>query len=497
MTVQTIHRLERNNLQTALVITRREIHDSLRDWRIVMPILILTLIFPFLMDLTSRWATNWVSQFADPILVERLNPFLLMVVGFFPISFSLIIALESFVGEKERNSIEPILSMPVSDLELYLGKMLSSLLLPLLASYLGITVFLVMRLLTTPPWIPPLDLTILMFLLTTVEALVMVSGAVVVSSQTTSVRAANLLASFIIIPMALLIQLESVIMFYAEYYALWWFVAGLLVVNLILVRMGIRIFNREEILSKELDELSLKKVWQDFMGYFLRPPELAARWSDRESARFNLFRFYRHDIPLLLKQQALPFGVVMITSVAAVVLGVLLAHQFPIPSQAFPLREISANTFAEIEKIRLLPEISTSFIFSNNLRVMILAVLVSVFSFGALTLFLTIINVGLVSFLVTEIVMLGYNPWLFVATFILPHGILEVPAVLIGLTFALRIGAALVSPPQGFDVGQGFILTLANFIKILIFLVIPFLLLAAYIEANVTPQIVLAVYAGQ
>ena len=128
---------------------------------------------------------------------------------------------------------------------------------------------------------------------------------------------------------------------------------------------------------------------------------------------------------------------------------------------------------------------------------MILAGLVSIFSFGALDLFLTIINVGLVSFLVTEIVMLGYNPWLFVTTFILPHGIFELPAVLIGLTFALRIGAGLVSPPKGFDVGQGFILTLANFIKILIFLVIPLLLLAAYIEANITPQIVLAVYAGQ
>jgi uncharacterized membrane protein SpoIIM required for sporulation len=498
MTVQAVPRLERNSLQTALVITRREIRDSLRDWRIVMPIIILTLIFPFLMDFTSRWATNWVSQFADPILVERLNPFLLMVVGFFPISFSLIIALESFVGEKERNSIEPILSMPVSDLELYLGKMLSSLMLPLLASYLGITVFLVMRLSTTPPWIPPLGLTILMFLLTTVEALVMVSGAVVISSQTTSVRAANLLASFIIIPMALLIQAESIVMFYAEYDALWWFVAGLLVVNLILVRMGIRIFNREEILSKELDELSFKKIWRDFIGYFLRPPELAARRFHQESVRFGLlFRFYRHDIPLLLKQHALPFIVVLITSVAAVILGAVLAHRFPIPAQIFPLREISVNTFAEIEKIRLLPEISTSFIFSNNLRVMILAGLVSVFSFGALDLFLTIINVGLVSFLITEIVILGYNPWLFVATFILPHGIFEIPAILIGLTFALRIGAGLVSPPKGFDVGQGFILTLANFIKILIFLVIPLLLLAAFIEANITPQIVLAVYAGQ
>ena len=81
------------------------------------------------------------------------------------------------------------------------------------------------------------------------------------------------------------------------------------------------------------------------------------------------------------------------------------------------------------------------------------------------------------------------------AAFILPHGIIEIPAVLIGMTFALRMGAALVSPPAGFDLGQGLILNLANFVKILIFLVIPLLLLAAYIEANITPQIVLAVYA--
>ena len=150
MATQTLSRYRRGTLASAMVITRREMRDSLRDWRIVTPIIILTLIFPFLMDFTSRWATNWVSQFTDPILVERLNPFLLLIVGFFPISFSLIIALESFVGEKERNSIEPILSMPLTDLELYLGKMMSSLLLPLGAAYLGISVFLITRLLTSP-----------------------------------------------------------------------------------------------------------------------------------------------------------------------------------------------------------------------------------------------------------------------------------------------------------------------------------------------------------
>lgn len=496
MTVQSIPRLERGTLGNALVITRRELRDSLKDWRIITPILVLTLIFPFLMDFTSRWATNWVSQYTDPILVERINPFLLMIVGFFPISFSLIIALESFVGEKERNSIEPILSMPLTDLELYLGKMLSSLLLPLGAAYVGISVFLISRLLTSPPWVPPLELAILMFLLTTVEALVMVSGAVVVSSQTTSVRAANLLASFIIIPMALLVQAQSIIMFYAEYNALWWFVAALLLVNLILVRMGIRIFNREEILSKEMDELHVKTIWRDFKGYFLRPPELAAQRGNQAAAKFSLLRFYRHDIPQLLRSHALPFGVILLVTVSAVALGIILARQHPIPAEAVPLQNITADTFQSVRQVRFLPEISTLSIFVNNIRVMLLAALVTVFSFGALTLLLTLANMGLVSLLITEIVLIGYNPWLFVTAFILPHGVIEIPAILIGMTFALRMGAGLVSPPEGLDVGQGLLMTTANFLKILIFLVAPLLLLAAFIEANITPQVVIAVYAG-
>lgn len=494
MVVHSIPRRKRGTLATAWVITRRELRDSLKDWRIITPIAILTLVFPFLMDFTSRWATNWVSQFTDPILVERINPFLLMIVGFFPISFSLIIALESFVGEKERNSIEPILSTPLSDLELYLGKMLSSLILPLLASYLGITVFLISRLLTSPPWVPPLQLAVLIFVLNTVEALVMVSGAVVVSSQTTSVRAANLLASFIIIPMALLVQAQSVIMFYAEYEALWWIVVALLVVNLILIRMGIRIFNREDILSKEMDELHLKNIWRDFKGYFLRPPEFATQRNHAELVKFSPTRFYRHDLPYLLKEQSLAFSTIFIITAIAIILGIFFAVKFPVPPGIFSLDHVSSETFVNVKRIQLLPEISTSSIFLNNLRVLVLAGLISIFSFGSLTLLLTLINIALVSFLISQVVLLGYDPWLFVGTFVLPHGILEVPAIIIGMAFALRMGASLISPPSGLDIGQSLLLTSANFIKILVFLVIPLLLAAAYIEANITPQIVLSVY---
>ena len=59
MAVLTIRSaLNRNSLSTALIVTRRELRDSLRDWRVTIPILILTMIFPFLMDFTATIVRN-------------------------------------------------------------------------------------------------------------------------------------------------------------------------------------------------------------------------------------------------------------------------------------------------------------------------------------------------------------------------------------------------------------------------------------------------------
>src|SRR3990172_6814584 len=95
----------RATLAGALVITRREVRDQFRDWRIIAPVVILTLFFPLLMNFMAGQAVSFVSRYGAPLVGERLIPFLLMVVGFFPISVSLVIALESFVGEKERYSL--------------------------------------------------------------------------------------------------------------------------------------------------------------------------------------------------------------------------------------------------------------------------------------------------------------------------------------------------------------------------------------------------------
>jgi hypothetical protein len=254
-------------IRPALVLTRREVRDQFRDWRIVFPVLGLTLFFPFLMNFTAQQVMNFVQDYGANIVGERLIPFLLMVVGFFPISVSLIIALESFVGEKERGSIEPLLNTPLEDWQLYFGKLLSSIVSPLIGSYLGMTVYLVGLSLQHVP-LPAPHLLVLIFAINSVQAVMMVAGAVVVSSQATSVRAANLLASFIIIPVALLIQAESVVMFWGSITTLWWIVFGLCILTTMLIKIGLSHFHREELLGREFDVLNLRLTVQTFRKRF-------------------------------------------------------------------------------------------------------------------------------------------------------------------------------------------------------------------------------------
>src|SRR6266516_3933165 len=119
-------------------IARREVSDTLSDWRILVPIFILSFILPELLIVAANFAINFIG---DPNTVILLVPFAMLLVGFIPASFSLITALETFVGERERNSLEALLSMPISDNDLYLGKLVSSLLPPLLSSYTAMSVF--------------------------------------------------------------------------------------------------------------------------------------------------------------------------------------------------------------------------------------------------------------------------------------------------------------------------------------------------------------------
>ena len=479
------------SFKRAWIVTRREVRDTMRDWRLVIPIALLTLVFPALMQFTAQIAQSWVARWSAEIIGERILPFLLMIVGFFPISFSLVIALETFVGEKERHSLEPLLSTPLTNAELYWGKTLAAMIPPVGASYLGLAVYLV-GLFLSINWRPSPILLAQVVLLTTAEALVMVSAAVVISSQTTSVRAANIMASFVIIPMALLVQGESMIMFWANYDVLWWFIAALIAAELLLVRMGILLFNREELLGQEIDQIDLRKAWRTFFRYLKRAPE-AVFSPDQTSARFSLRRLYGHDIPLILKRSWVPIAVAVVTQVAALAIGWVYARQYPIPSGLISL-EVPENAFAEIPNVGFLPGFNVGSIMFHNLRVLLLEALLGAFSFGTLSMVLLMIPMAIIGFFAGEVPLMGASPWLFLATFILPHGIVELPAAFIATGLALRLGASVISRPAGLTLTQGVLLALADFLKVFVCLVIPLLVLAAMLEVWLTPWIVTRVW---
>ena len=80
---------------------------------------------------------------------------------------------------------------------------------------------------------------------------------------------------------------------------------------------------------------------------------------------------------------------------------------------------------------------------------------------------------------------------MYLVGFILPHGLLEIPAVILAGAAILQMGAIMAAPSPGKTISEVWITTLADWCKVMIGAVIPMLFVAAAIEAWVTPHIAL------
>lgn len=482
----------RETLSNALIITRREVRDSFRDWRIIAPILILTFMFPFLAQWIAARFSGYLMQYGAELIGERLIPFMLMIVGFFPISISLVIALETFVGEKERRSLEPLLSTPLTNTELYIGKTLSSMIPPLVASFGGMLLYLLTLVGGELAWRPQVMLVIQIFLLTIVQALVMVTGAVVVSSQTTSTRAANLLASFIIIPMTLLVNAESVIMFLAPdanspygISTLWAIIVGMCLVVGLLLRLGNSIFNREELLGRTIDAVNLtgtlKKIWR-----YVRAVD------DDGTTANNLIDWYKRAVPYSLGKLKTPGLITLAIFVTYFLSGYLIGQmpQFQLPlEQNMAVGELPPEMGLGISETRFM-----GFIIVQNARVLLVSTLLAALSFGVLALIIPPLVFGVLGYLASQVIPIGLGAVL--AAGILPHGIVEIPTVLLATAAMLRLGAVITKPPQGQTVGHAWLVAFSDVIKLWLALIIPGLIIGAALEAFVTVNVLQMVIGG-
>lgn len=462
-------------VRLALVITRREVRDQFRDWRIIFPVVGLTLFFPFLMNFTAQQIVGFVQQYGAPAIGERLIPFLLMIVGFFPISTSLVIALETFVGEKERGSIEPLLNSPLKDWQIYLGKLLSATVPPLLSSFLGMSVYLIGLVINGIP-LPEPSLMFQIICLTVVQAVLMVAGAVVVSSQATSVRAANLLASFIVIPVALLIQGESVVMFWGDYQILWWAVAGLGILAALLVRVGLAHFRREELLGRDIDVLNVRWMWKVFRNSFMGDAK-------------NIVEWYRILGRKTLKNIEWPVLLMTGLVIAGVLIGITQVDRFFIPLKGVTPQEIQKQINLMIKILPINSFQPVLLLLWQNVRVLILSMVLGIFSLGILGVIPVMATMAITGYLFELLSQNGLPVITFIG-FLLPHGLLEIPAAILAGAAVLKAGALLATPTPDKTVGEVMIESLAEWTRIMVGVVIPMLFVAACLEAWVTPRFV-------
>lgn len=483
--ISTLIPIQRNDWQMAMVITRREVRDSFRDWRIIIPIFILTLAFPGLMNFTAGRLLGFVQNYGAEIIGNQLIPFLLLIVGFFPMSFSLIIALETFVGEKERRSLEPLLATPLTNKQLYIGKMLAALIPPLMASYVGMFVYLG-GLWITVGWQADWQLLAQIFSLTTIQGIIMVAGAVVISSQVTSVRASNLLASFVIVPMAILIQAEAAALFWGNRIGLWWLALALLIIAVILVRMGIQIFNREELMGNEIDQLRIGIMWQQFWHHF------SGRFNDH--AYPNPLLWYRQTFSLVKRLKGAIF-IQVLAMIIALGIGISLSRQFPFPAE-FQDQLSLENIQNNVTYLQSVTEQLPGLVFWQNLRVVLLQTILGVFTLGVLGMLVFMFPWIFLAGLATQFSIAGQDPTTFILATIVPHATIELPTLLIAAAAGLRWQTAVLKPPSGKTLSEAFILRGAEFMRIFIGVVIPLLVLAAFVEAAITPLIVARVYGG-
>jgi ABC-type Na+ efflux pump permease subunit len=143
------------NMRNVLTIARKDVREALQNTSVVLPMIIIPLVFivllPLMFIILPTVSPDMANElYNDPdfagffnrmpaMLSNQLNgltayqstvkmmvgilfaPFFLII----PLMFSTVIAAESFAGERERKTIEALLYTPVSDSELFLGKVLA------------------------------------------------------------------------------------------------------------------------------------------------------------------------------------------------------------------------------------------------------------------------------------------------------------------------------------------------------------------------------------
>jgi ABC-type transport system involved in multi-copper enzyme maturation permease subunit len=398
----------------AALVAGRDLRDAVSELRLIAAMVALTLAIPIGAGAGVRGLAYFGGGTA---VVNRLSLVGAFFVVFIPASFSLVLALESFVGERERTTLEVLLSTPLREAEIFSGKVLAVLGVSLALCYGGLVVYC----LVTFPGLGyfPIGILVALALSTVCQVAAMVAGAVIISLNARTMRAANVMASFIILPMSVVLQVEAALILVGRPEFLWGFALLMIMVAVVLLRMGFSGFSREALLAREVGlrrplQRALGAVRASFRG---RPGIVTLIWQRR--------------VPMLVAAAGFPIGMATgfaagsTSAVPASVVRPVLSSLLRSSGGGGPLQQVLA-------------------IFGHNLLAFVLAAVLAVLTAG-LTGFLLTFSPGF---------LLGFaaalSSWSAALTGIVPNGLVEVPLAIVTGGLIVQIGAAAIHmDPRG------------------------------------------------
>lgn len=197
-----------------------------------------------------EWAGFTPGELAGAFAVQQFLVFFLLMPAYIPLS----IATFSIIGEKQARSLEPVLAAPIRTVELLAGKALAALVPGVLAGLVTYVVFVglaslvygpnLFGVVTDPSWLAGV------FLLGPAVGLSSVVAGVIVSARVNDPRVAQQIGGVIIVPVigVVLVQATGTVLVGALGYALLALI--ILAVALVGLRIGVRLFDREAILTR-------------------------------------------------------------------------------------------------------------------------------------------------------------------------------------------------------------------------------------------------------
>jgi ABC-2 type transport system permease protein len=231
------------------VLLLKEWRESMRNKMVLFGVLFL----PLLLVGVSIYMVTAVETHGDPAAQIALFNTSLMYFMILPAVIPMAIAVYSIVGEKEQTTLEPLLATPLTDLELFLGKALASVIPAVLINWIAFGLFLaVTRILTgeflvqtiTVPWLASI------IGLSPLLALFSIGVTMIVSSRASDARAAYQVSSLAILPGLIPLIIYSSLKTLVDLRLVVLEGGVLIVVGAALMWIAIRLFKREQILTR-------------------------------------------------------------------------------------------------------------------------------------------------------------------------------------------------------------------------------------------------------